>query len=243
MVHSARKLIWQDDFDGSQIDRSKWRLDVGYTGETNGELQIYTDRPKNAYLADGCLVIVALEEDYQGYHYTSARLNTQGLQSWTYGRLEARLKIPSGQGLWPAFWMLGDDILTIGWPGCGEIDIMEHIGKKPDTVRGTLHGPGFFRDDSLGADFTWPGQKIADDFHLYALEWEPGEIHWFIDDIHYLTLTANDMPGGWVFDHPFYILLNVAVGGHWPGYPDETTIFPQCMFVDFVRVYSQGEGS
>jgi beta-glucanase (GH16 family) len=232
-------LIWQDEFDRQEIDRTRWRLDVGYTGEANGELEIYTDRPENACIENSCLVIAAREENYQDYRYTSARLKTQGLHSWVYGRVEARIKIPTGQGIWPAFWMLGEDVTTRGWPDCGEIDIMENIGSRPDTVRGTIHGPGYCRDDGIYADFTLPDGKFADDFHEFALDWEPGRLRWYVDGNEYHTLTPGDVPGRWVFDHPFFILLNVAVGGFWPGYPDETTNMPQFMVVDYVRVYSK----
>jgi len=136
------RLIWQDEFDGTQLDRSKWDLDIKYTGESNAELEIYTDRQDNLRLKNSLLIIEAREEQYQGYRYTSARLKTQGLHSWTYGRVEARIKIPYGQGLWPAFWLLGENVSTVGWPDCGEIDIMENIGRMPAVVRGTLHGPG-----------------------------------------------------------------------------------------------------
>jgi len=240
MTAKAWTLVWQDEFDGAEIDNTKWRLDVGYTGDSNGELEIYTDRPENVYLEDGYLVIAALEENYRGYRYTSARLKTQGLHSWTYGRIEARIKIPSGQGLWPAFWMLGANYATVGWPACGEIDIMENIGKTPDTVRGTIHGPGYCRDEGIFADWTITGQRYADDFHLFAVNWEPGQISWFVDNTRYNTLTPESVPGKWVFDHPYFIILNVAVGGYWPGYPDATTRFPQHMYVDYVRVYSKG---
>jgi len=242
MLDKNWTLVWHDEFDVDEIDYSKWRLDVGYTGESNGEMEIYTDRQENAHIENGCLVIEAREEQFQGYRYTSARLKTHGLHSWRYGRIEARIKIPCGLGIWPAFWMVGDNVSTIGWPDCGEIDIMENIGKRPDTVRGTIHGPGYFRDDSIGADYTLPGQKFADDFHLFAVEWESGEIRWYVDYSHYNTLTACDVSGKWVFDQPFFILLNVAVGGRWPGYPDETTIFPQFMYVDYVRVYHLAPG-
>lgn len=235
-------IVWRDEFDDAIIDRSKWRLDVGYTGEPNGELEIYTDRAENAYLENSCLVIKAREENYLGYRFTSARLTTRGLHSWTFGRFEARIRIPAGQGLWPAFWMVGDNYPAVGWPDCGEIDIMEAIGKRPEIVRGTIHGPGYFRDDSIGMDFTLSGHKFADDFHLFAVEWETDEIRWYVDDCHYSTLTARDVPGKWVFDHPFHLLVNVAVGGHWPGLPDETTVFPQFMFVDYVRVYQLPPG-
>lgn len=234
-------LVWQDEFESSEIDRTKWQLDVGYTGKTNNEMEIYTDRTENVYIENSCLVIAARKESYSGYHYTSARLKTKGLHSWTYGKVEALIKIPSGQGIWPAFWMLGEDVLGKGWPECGEIDIMENIGKNPGTIRGTLHGPGYYRDEGIWADYTLFGQTFAESFHLFSIEWEHDQIRWYVDDRLYNTLTVEDVPGKWVFDHPFFILLNVAVGGYWPGYPDETTIFPQFMLVDYVRVYSDQE--
>lgn len=243
MAKKAWKLVWQDEFDGPEIDRTKWRLDVGYTGESNAEREIYTDRPENVCIEDGCLVIAAREEHYQGYRYTSARLNTKGLHACTYGKVEARIKIPAGQGMWPAFWMLGEDVAAVGWPECGEIDIMENIGKHPDRVRGTLHGPGYFRDDGIFSDFFLDDQLFADDFHVFALEWEPGQLRWYVDNQLFHRLTPDDVPGKWVFDHSFFILLNVAVGGFWPGYPDKTTRFPQFMHVDYVRVYTKGENT
>lgn len=235
-------LIWNDEFEAPEIDRKKWNLDAAYTGASNEEIEIYTDRPENVRLENGHLVIEARKEHYMGFQYTSGRLNTEGLHAWQYGRVEARIRIPFGQGLWPAFWMLGIDRKTKGWPLCGEIDIMENIGKQPNTVRGTLHGPGYFREKSIGKDFHKTGERFANEFHLYAVEWEPEQIRWYVDDEHYFTLTPQDLPGPWAFDHPFYILLNVAVGGVWPGYPDATTTFPQFMYVDFVRVYSKGKG-
>jgi len=238
MTNTSWSLIWEDRFDGQEIDRKKWHIEVGYTGATNGEAQIYTNRSENIRLEDSCLVIEARREDYKGYKYTSARVKTKGLHTWMYGRFEARIRIPFGQGLWPAFWMMGNDKGTVRWPECGEIDIMENIGNQPNVVRGTLHGPDFYRDDSIGKDFIQSHTRFADDFHRYAVEWEPGQVRWYVDESHYFTLTPQDVPGKWTFDHPFYILLNVAVGGHWPGYPDQTTIFPQFMHVDYVRVYS-----
>jgi len=176
-------------------------------------------------------------------NYTSARLKTQGLFSQAYGRFEARIKIPAGQGMWPAFWMLGNDITSVGWPKCGEIDIMENIGKEPGTVHGSLHGPSTSGPTSdLSAAFSLPaGQNFAGDFHLYAVEWEPGTIRFYVDTNLYATFTSSQWPAGgaWVFDHPFFIILNVAVGGSWPGSPDSTTVFPQQMLVDYVRVYTK----
>lgn len=232
-------LVWYDDFSSPELDRSHWHIDVGYTGESNSELQIYTDCHENIRIEDSTLVIEARKENYQGYCYTSARISTRGLHNWKYGKIEARIQIPHGQGLWPAFWMLGEDLPTVGWPECGEIDIMENVGSKLNTVRGTLHGPNYFRDDSIGKDFTRTDIEFSDDFHVYAIEWEPDQIRFFVDCIHYNTLTPKDLPGKWVYDHGFYILINVAVGGFWPGVPDETTVFPQYMKVDFVKVYSK----
>ena len=245
------KLVWSDEFsgpDGSAPDSSKWTYDIGGNGWGNNELEYYTNRAQNAQIKGGNLVITAQLEAYTGAdgvtrNYTSARLKTQGLFSQAYGRFEARIKIPAGQGMWPAFWMLGNDITSVGWPKCGEIDIMENIGKEPATVHGSLHGPSTSAPTSdLSAPFSLPaGQNFAGDFHLYAVEWEPGTIRFYADTNLYATFTSSQWPAGgaWVFDHPFFILLNVAVGGSWPGSPDSTTVFPQQMLVDYVRVYTK----
>lgn len=232
-------LVWNDEFEGSAIDPTNWTLATGGWGWGNAEKQYYTDKPENARVEDGHLVIEAREESHSGSKYTSARLKTQGLQSWTYGKIEARIKIPSGQGIWPAFWMLGEDITSTKWPRCGEIDVMENIGNEPFTVYGTLHGPGYSGAHGVGGARESSGAAFADDFHTFAVEWEPDRISWYVDDGHYMTKTTSDVPGEWVYDHPFFIILNVAVGGYWPGYPDETTVFPQYMYVDWVRVYQR----
>ncbi|HXM93710.1 MAG TPA: glycoside hydrolase family 16 protein [Candidatus Dormibacteraeota bacterium] len=247
----AYQLSWSDEFssaNGSTPDSTKWVYDVGGHGWGNHELEYYTNRPQNAQIRDGNLVITAQKEAYTGAdgltrNYTSARLKTLNLFAQAYGRFEARIKIPAGQGIWPAYWMLGNDIETVGWPKCGEIDVMENIGKEPSIIHGSLHGPsaaGPTNDPT--APFSLPaGQKFSDDFHLYAVEWEPGTIRFFVDTNLYTTFTASQWPAGgrWVFDHPFFILLNVAVGGDWPGSPDSTTVFPQPMLVDYVRVYTK----
>ncbi|HVZ16477.1 MAG TPA: glycoside hydrolase family 16 protein [Terriglobales bacterium] len=232
-------MVWSDEFDGkdgSSPDAAKWTYDLGNSGWGNAELENYTNRTLNAQQKGGNLVITALKENYGGSQYTSARIKTQGLYDHAYGRVEARIKIPYGQGIWPAFWMLGNDIEKVQWPECGEIDIMENIGKEPATVYGTLHGPGYF---SVGGSYIFPKGRLADDFHVYAIEWEPTQIRFYIDDVLYTTKTKADLPQGdrWPFDHNFFIILNVAVGGNWPGNPDETTVFPQTMLVDYVRVY------
>ena len=235
-------LDWADEFDGDKLDAGKWVAETGGHGFGNRELQHYTNRPENARLEDGHLVIEARKEAWQGNAYTSARLKTAGLVERQYGRFEARIKVPRGQGIWPAFWMLGADIGTAGWPRSGEIDIMENIGKEPGTVHGTVHGPGYSGANAFGAPSRLPpGQRYADDFHVFAVEWEPGEIRWYRDGQHYHTARPALVKGPWVFDHPFFLLLNLAVGGDWPGNPDAGTVFPQRMLVDYVRAYRKAE--
>jgi len=241
-------LVWSDEFNGangSAPDSSKWTFDLGGNGWGNNELETYTNRPQNACIQDGKLVIQAREEPFIGSdgltrRYTSARLKTQGLFQQAYGRVEARIKIPYGQGLWPAFWMMGDNLTYVGWPQCGEIDIMENVGYEPSTVHGTVHGPEYSGAQGISALCTLPhGRRFADDFHVFKLEWKPNTLRFYVDDQLYRTTTKADLPAGaiWVFDHPFFIIINVAVGGDWPGSPSTSTVFPQTMLVDYVRVY------
>ena len=256
-------LVWHDEFDGpngSLPDPQKWAYDLGGGGWGNHELESYTNRAENARIENGDLVITARRENYEGEdhlprEYTSARLKTQGLFSQSYGRFEARIKIPAGQGIWPAFWMLGDNISTAGWPKCGEIDIMENIGKEPRVIHGSLHGPmgsGSTATDLTAAASLESGKDFAAGFHVYAVEWDPDAVRFYLDSTLYATFTPNsttstsvnspnpnpDTAGSWVFDHPFFLILNVAVGGDWPGPPDATIHFPQTMLVDYVRVYT-----
>ena len=219
---------------------------TGGNGFGNNELEYYTSRPENAEIEDGNLVITARKEDYTGpdgvsRNYTSARMQTMGKFDQAYGRFEARIKIPYGQGIWPAFWLLGEDMPTARWPGAGEIDIMENIGREPGTVHGTIHGPGYSGARGIGAPFVRPSGRFADDYHVYAIEWQQNVIRFYVDDQLYETRTPADLPRGtkWVYDHPFYILLNLAVGGNWPGNPDDSSTFPQKMLVDYVRVYKE----
>jgi beta-glucanase (GH16 family) len=231
------KLLWHDEFDGAAIDSSNWTYDIGAGGWGNGEAEFYTSRPENARIENGMLVIEARQEKYEGSYYTSARLKTQGLQSFQYGRIEARLQVPSGDGLWPAFWMLGADFDGKNWPDCGELDIMEYVGREPDLIMGTAHGPGYSGALGLGQ---WNRQKynIADEFHTYAIEWQPDQIRWFYDGTEYYTLTRADVGDRkWVFDHPFFILLNLAVGGQLAGPIGLQTTFPAQLQVDYVRVF------
>jgi len=244
------KLIWQDEFsgpNGSPVDKDKWTHEIGGSGWGNHELEYYTDRTENSYQENGNLVIKVVKERFTGAdnttrEYTAARITTKKTFKAAYGKFEARIKIPQGQGMWPAFWMLGDDINTVHWPKCGEIDIMENIGKEPSTIHGTLHGPGYSGGGGPTSSFMLANTRLfADDFHTFAVEWEPNVIRFYCDNVLYKTRTPADLPTGttWVYDHPFFLLLNVAVGGDWPGSPNETTVFPQLMLVDYVRVYKR----
>ena len=240
-------LTWSDEFNGangSPVDASKWGLDLGGGGYGNHELETYTDRPTNIQQRDGHLVITARKEDLTGTegvarHYTSARLKTQNHFTQAYGRFEARMQLPKGKGIWPAFWLLGEDISSAGWPTCGEIDILEEIG-DPATIYSTLHGPGYSGGQAISAKFPLPsGESTETAFHVYAVEWAPNDIKFFFDDHLIAERTPADLPAGahWAYDHPFFLLLNLAVGGDWPGNPDASTVFPQQMLVDYVRVY------
>jgi beta-glucanase (GH16 family) len=231
------KLVWGDDFEGAAgvaADASKWTYDTG-PNWYNGELQDYTSGTTNASLdGNGNLVIEARKETREGKQYTSARLKTEGKKTFTYGRFEGRMKLPYGQGMWPAFWMLGGN----SWPNTGEIDIMENLGREPSIVHGTFHGPGYSGAAGPTASYTLPGGgKVSDDFHVFAIEWETNAVRWYVDGVLYATKTPSDIKGNtWVFDHPFFIILNLAVGGEWPGDPDATTGFPQRMLIDYIHV-------
>lgn len=246
------KKVWSDEFnapDGTPIDAKKWNVEEGGNGWGNKELETYTNRVNNVVQRGGNLEITARREDFTGKdgiakQYTSARVNTQGKFTQKYGRIEARIKLPDGgQGVWPAFWMLGDTPAEFAkWPEMGELDIMEQIGKEPRTVHGTLHGPGYAADSQLGVPFNLPeGKAFWDDWHVFAVEWEPAAIHFYVDGTLYGTETPKDVPSGqkWAFDHPFFVILNVAVGGSWPGAPDATTKLPTTMQVDWVRVWEK----
>ena len=239
VVPEGWNLVWHDEFDGDAIDEANWTYDLGAGGWGNGEAQFYTDRPENARLENGMLVIEARQERYEESYYTSARLKTQGLQEFQYGRIEARLKVPAGRGLWPAFWMLGSNFSTVGWPDCGEIDIMEYIGREPDLILGTIHGPGYA--GALGLSH-WNRQDydIADDFHTYAVEWDEDQIAWFYDGDEYGSYARTDVgTREWVFDQPFFIILNLALGGTLPGPIGLDTVFPAQYLVDYVRVFQK----
>jgi beta-glucanase (GH16 family) len=235
-------LIWQDEFNGpanQASQSSKWGYDIG-TNWGNDQLEYDTDRTSNVSLdGNGYLAIVARKENYLGQEYTSARIVTRDLFEPTYGRFEARIKLPIGQGIWPAFWMLGANIETVGWPQCGEIDIMEYLGQEPNIVHGSLHGPGYSGGQPITRSMSLGNGRFSDGFHVFAIEWRSNSIKWFVDDFNYHTVNLGQQNGEWVFNHPFYIILNVAVGGNWVGPPDASTVFPQTMLVDWVRVYRE----
>lgn len=234
-------LVWHDEFEGNSIEAKNWTYDLGGGGWGNGEMQNYTNRSENARLENDLLIIEGRKETNSngGASFTSARMKTQGLQTFRYGRIEARIKVPAGAGFWPAFWMLGENITSAGWPDCGEIDIMEYMGKEPDLILGTMHGPGY--SGALGLT-KWNRQayNIADDFHTYAIEWDKDQISWFYDGVKYSTYTRSDVePKKWVFDQPFFIILNLAIGGTLGGLVNPNTVFPAQYLVDYVRVYQK----
>ncbi|MEU0524302.1 family 16 glycosylhydrolase [Streptomyces niveus] len=247
-------VTFDENFDGpagSAVNGSRWQIETG-DNVNNHERQYYTAGNNNAALdGQGNLVITARKDNpgnYQCWYgrceYTSARLNTAGKFTAQYGRVEARMKIPRGQGMWPAFWMLGNNMGQVGWPNSGEIDIMENVGFEPGTVHGTLHGPGYSGSGGIGAGYTLPGgQAFADAFHTFAIDWSPNSIRWSVDGNVFQTRTPADLGGReWVFNKPFFLILNLAVGGYWPGDPNGSTPFPSTLTVDYVRVTTDGGG-
>ena len=245
-------LVWSDEFNGTEVDTTKWSFQRGDGTEVflppgwgNNEQQWYTEQ--NATVADGFLTITAREESVEpGWNFTSARLRTLRKGDWTYGRIEMRAKMPLGKGLWSAFWMLPTDGLYGGWAASGEIDIVEYLGSEPDEIFGTIHYGGEWPANTFsGTPYRLPSGNFHEDFHLFAIEWEEGEIRWYVDDVHYGTKTdwysaGGDFPAP--FDRRFHLLLNLAVGGNLPGAPDANTQFPQDYVIDYVRVYQETDG-
>lgn len=228
-------LVWNDEFNGESIDHTKWSHEVNGDGGGNNELQFYTDLAENSFIENGSLVIQALKKVYQGKSFTSARIRTINKGDWLYGRFDVRAKLPYGQGLWPAIWMLPTDWVYGGWPMSGEIDIMELLGQEPNKVYGTIHyGPAWPNNQHSGGSYTMPSGTFADDYHLFTCEWDSTGMRWFVDGAKYHT-ELHGQP----FDKRFHMILNVAVGGNWPGSPTPSTPFPQRMSVDYVRVYKK----
>lgn len=245
------KLLWNDEFEDAQINMDNWSYDIPTNGRWNGEIQSYTEN--NAFIKDGALIIEARKEpiteaDGKIFDFSSGKLITKGKQNWTYGRIEIKAKLPIGQGIWPALWMMPEDEAHYGtWPVCGEIDIMEFLGSKPDEVHGTVHY-GDPHKQIQGTYTLKPDQSFVDDYHVYTIEWQPGKIDWYLDDELYHTATnwysknsgiGEEFPYPAPFDQNFYLIMNISIGGGWPGNPDETTQFPQQMSVDYVRVYEK----
>lgn len=251
-VATLTNLVWADEFDNNgSPDSTKWNLvtgdgtEQGIPGWGNNELQTYTDRPENVTVQNGILIITAKKERFEGKSYTSARINTKDLYQQKYGRFEARIKVPTGKGIWPAFWLLGDDDgEKLVWPQVGEIDIMEYLGDKPTTMFGTVHGPGYSGGTSISKEYNLANNRFDNGFHIFGIEWSPNRINFYVDGDLYQSLTQEHISeetngkGEWVFNRPFYIILNIAVGGNLPGSPNEDTSFPQRMLVDYVRVYN-----
>jgi len=240
-VAELNNLVMADEFDiDGAPDSEVWGFDIGtgVNGWGNNELQYYTSRTENVAVQNGNLLITAREESFEGSQYTSARLLTKGLFDQQYGRFEARIKLPWGQGIWPAFWMLGADIDDNPWPAAGEIDIMEFRGQEPTIIHGSVHGPGYSAGNAITKTFELQNDRFDTGFHIFGIEWGPGFVNYYVDDVLYNQITPADVTGEWVFDKPFFILLNVAVGGTFVGSPDSETQFPQTMIVDYVRVYN-----
>ncbi|WP_050765306.1 glycoside hydrolase family 16 protein [Kordia algicida OT-1] len=239
-VTTLTNIVLRDDFDVDGAPNSAiWTYDIGTgnNGWGNNELQYYTDRPENVVVENGMLKITALQESFEGSGYTSARINTKGLYAKKYGRFEARIKLPWGQGLWPAFWLLGNNIDTVSWPQCGEIDIMEYRGQLPTITTGSVHGPGYFAGNAISKEYELIDDRFDTGFHVFGIEWGPNYINYYVDDVLYNQITPEDVTGEWVFDHEFFIIMNLAVGGSYVGSPNADTVFPQTMLVDYVRVY------
>lgn len=239
-VATFTELVMEDNFDTDGVPNPEiWGYNIG-TGENgwgNNELQYYTDRTENVTVQNGVLIITARKEQFNGSSYTSARLLTQEKLEQTYGRFEARIRLPYGQGMWPAFWLLGANVDEVGWPNCGEIDIMEYRGQNPTIVLGTVHGPGYSGGESISKSYTLENDRFDTGFHIFGIEWGPKYINYYVDDVLYNQITPEDVPGEWVFNHPFYIIMNLAVGGSFVGAPNTETVFPQTMLIDYVRVY------
>lgn len=239
-VATFKTLVMSDEFDTNGAPNSAiWDYNIGRgdNGWGNGELQYYTNRAENVTVQNGVLIITAKKESYNGASYTSSRLVTKGKFEQTYGRFEARIRVPFGQGMWPAFWLLGANSDTVTWPNCGEIDIMEYRGQEPTKILGTVHGPGYFGGGSISKSYSLINDRFDTGFHVFGIEWGSKYINFYVDDVLYNQITPADVPGEWVYDHPFYIIINLAVGGGFVGAPNSETVFPQTMLIDYVRVY------
>ena len=248
-VAEFKNLVLSDEFDtDNKINTDIWTFDIGTgsNGWGNNEEQFYTKRTENVSVQNGILIIKALKEDYSGSDYTSSKILTKGLKEQAYGRFEARIQLPTGQGMWPAFWLLGANCGdgtadTEVWPNCGEIDIMEYRGQEPTVVHGSVHGPGYAGGNAITKTYALENDRFDTGFHVFGIEWTPEYINYYVDDVLYNQITRQQVEekGTWVFDQPFYIIINLAVGGNFIGAPNEETVFPQTMLIDYVRVYNK----
>jgi hypothetical protein len=239
--YAGYQRLWSDEFTGATLDSTIWTRETGGGGWGNNELQFYTNRTDNAFLTNGNLVIEAKQEVFGNRNYTSARLITKGKREFTFGRVDIRAKLPKGKGIWPALWMLGKKIDQVGWPNCGEIDIMEIIGSAPNKVHGTVHyGPqGSSTSTQKTGTYTLPSGDFSQKFHVFSLIWTADNIEILVNDISYFKTDRTQVGAIYPFNEPFFMLFNVAVGGNWPGSPDATTVFPQQMTVDYIRVFKK----
>jgi len=230
-------LKWSDEFNEPVLDKNSWNYETGASGWGNNELENYTNSIKNTFITKGGFLVIEARQDAPN-SYTSARLQTMGKREFTHGRMDIRAKLPKGKGIWPAIWMLGADFATTPWPASGEIDIMELLGHEPNKVYGTMHwGIANQGSTHIGGDYTLPGEDFSQKFHVFSIVWDSTKIEWYVDDHKYFTGNKSQVNGDYPFDKPFFFILNVAVGGDWPGNPDNTTVFPQRMIVDYVRVF------
>jgi hypothetical protein len=236
-------LQWSDEFNDRNVNAGNWKFETGTgsNGWGNNELENYTSRQQNVFVSEGNLVIEARQEAYSGSNYTSARMISQGLQEFQYGHIDIRAKLPVAKGMWPAIWMLGSDISQASWPACGEIDIMELVGQYPSRCTSTLHWANNAGEDTYkNKDYNLLSGDFSQRFHVFSADWQKDTVSFSVDGNLFLTITNNDIaPYNNPFNSSFFFILNVAVGGNWPGPPDNTTSFPQRMFVDYVRVFSK----
>ena len=232
-------LTWGDEFNNPVINAGSWTFESGNNnGWGNNELEYYTDRTQNAFVSQGNLIIEARAESYSGANYTSTRMITKDKKIFKFGRIDIRAKMPKGKGIWPALWMLGNNIGTAGWPACGEMDILELLGHEPNKIYGTMHwGANVASHGSKGSSYTLSTGSFDQQFHVYSLIWQQNDIRVLVDDVDFVHVTSADVTGTYPFNSDFFFIFNIAVGGSWPGSPDGTTSFPQRMVVDYVRVF------
>lgn len=240
LTYPGYNLVWNDEFSGATLDLNSWNYEIGNNnGWGNNELEYYTNSPKNSFLSNGNLILEARKESISGLNYTSSRLTTQNKKSFTFGKIDMRAKLPKGKGVWPALWMLGNNINSIGWPAAGEIDIMEYLGHEITKSYGTLHyGASTSTHGSKGNSYTLTSSTFYDKFHVFSMEWKQDQIKLFVDTDLFLQINKSDLGSApYPFNAPFFFIFNLAVGGNWPGNPDATTTLPQRMIVDYIRVF------